>query len=150
MKIDNYYDYELGDWVTAETRYRAVADQPRFAGLVELVDRDPARAWPLLLELLDAVPEDVTYMVGGWLLDRFVRLHGAAYVEQLEREAAVNPRFMDAVLEMYLHEGELPSDIEARLVAAFGPRFYLEPPWETFGADEWDPEDGEQEPPPIA
>jgi hypothetical protein len=136
--IENYYDYELGDWVTDHSRYHAVADEPRFSALEEPVEISPELTWALILELLAAVPEDVTSMVGLGPLDTFVRWHGAAFVEELERGARDNPRFREAVLNVDLPRGYLPAEVEARLVAAFGPCFQLGPPWESV-LDDPDP-----------
>ena len=127
MAIDNWYDAERGDWVTADSRYQAVADDARFGTLDEDVLLRPDRAWPLLLALLAAVPEDVVDRVGCGPLETFVHLHGAAFATELEREARENPRFRAAVLNVELRQGVLPPAVEARFRDAFGPRFELSP-----------------------
>jgi hypothetical protein len=125
--MENYYDYELGDWVTDASRFAAVADQPRFA-LLRDYEGTPEQRWPLILELLEAVPEDTVHLVGSGPLDFFLGTSGEQFVEQLEAAARESERFRRAVLEVYLEAGRLPPEVEARLVAAFGPRFRLEPP----------------------
>ena len=127
MTIDNWYDAERGDWVTADSRYQAVAGAEQFATLDEDVLLRPDRAWPLLLELLAAVPEDVVDRVGCGPLETFVHLHGAAFAAELERGAKANSRFREAVLNVELRQGVLPPAVEARLRAAFGARFELLP-----------------------
>ena len=127
MAIDNGYDAERGDWVTTDSRYQAVADESRFATLDEDVLLRPDRAWPLLLALLAAVPEDVVDRVGCGPLETFIHLHGAAFAAELEREARENPRFREAVLNVELRQGALPAVVEARLRDAFGVRFELLP-----------------------
>jgi len=127
MAIENWYDAERGDWVTADSRYQAVADEPRFATLDEDVLLHPDRAWPLLLALLAAVPEDGVDRVGCGPLETFVHLHGGVFATELEREARDNPRFRDAVLNVELRRGVRPPAVEARLCTAFGARFELMP-----------------------
>ena len=51
-----------------------------------------------------------------------------------------NERFRAAVLEVNLEAGTLPSAVESRLVAAFGPRFALLPRREADGAGADHPE----------
>jgi hypothetical protein len=128
VEIENYYDYETGDWVTIGSRYDAITSQYPF----ESVDKDalfnPRRGWPILLSLLAAVPEDLIGSVGCGPLETLISAHGAEFVEELEREASENPRFRRAVMNVNLSRGELPPDVEARLCIAFGPRFELLPP----------------------
>ena len=125
--MENDYDHAAGDWVTSQSRYAAIASRPPFDRLHDLVYDDAAQAWPLLLALLAAVPEDVIHHVGAGPLETFVVRHGADFVDRIEGEAREDARFRRAVLEVNLREGELPPDVERRLVAAFGPRFALLP-----------------------
>jgi hypothetical protein len=127
--VENYYDHAARRWVTSGDRYQAVADQPRFAALSDwsLWDQ-PAKQWPLILDLLAAVPEDTVGCVGAGPLETFINGHADTFVEQLEAELPRNERLRRAVIEVNLEEGRFPPDIEARLLAAFGPRFRLLPP----------------------
>jgi hypothetical protein len=125
-KVENDYDPRAGDWVTAQSRYDAVAGQLRFRG-VDVRDSSPDVAWALLLELLDEVSEDLVHFVGAGPLQSFIDVHGAAFADRLEAAARENERFRAAVLEVNLESGHLPPAVESRLVAAFGPRFELLP-----------------------
>ena len=120
--MDNYYDQATGRWVTAQSRYEAVAGQLRFRDLDILA---PERAWPLILELLATVPRDVVSYVGAGPLETFVVRHGGQFIDEIEGEVRVNQRFREAAIEINLERGTLPSDAEARLLVALGPSFAL-------------------------
>src|SRR5690349_18360059 len=107
--MDNYYDPATRSWVTAESRYAAVADQSRYRELFFLA---PEQAWPLLLELLAAVPEDVLAYVGAGPLENFIVRYGAQFMDEIESEVRRNARFRDAALEVNLARGTLPDDAE--------------------------------------
>ena len=83
------------------------------------------RAWPVLLALLDTVPDDLLPFVGAGPLETFIVRHGPAYVSELVGEADRNPRLRRAVLNVNLPPGELPPAVEAQLRNAFGPEFRL-------------------------
>src|SRR5471030_2261751 len=96
--MDNYYDSGTGEWVTAWDRYRAVAGAPPFNVLDDplIIADQPELAWRLLLNLIRAVPEDTVECVGAGPLETFVTTHGAAFIDELENEARINPRFLQA------------------------------------------------------
>ena len=126
-RMDNYYDFEAGERVTHQSRYEKVLAESRFdpfrAGDID--DWLPQKAWPLLLELLGAVPDDTVHLVGAGPLEDFVRRHAAAFIEPIEAELRQNERLRSAALEMYLTRGNLPRTVEVRLAAAIGPRFWF-------------------------
>jgi hypothetical protein len=138
VAIDNYYDYEAGDWVTTASRYDAITSQHPFETVDKDALHDPRRGWPILLALLAAVPEDLIADVGCGPLENFIHFHGVEFAGELEREARENPRFRRAVINVNLSQGELPLEVEARLCAAFGPHFELMPPLPPD--DEWPPD----------
>lgn len=84
-RMENYYDYEAGDWVTSGSRYEAVACMPPYDELVELIilRDEPERAWPLEMALLHAVDEDVVDYVGAGPLEDFIRRHGAEFADEV-------------------------------------------------------------------
>jgi hypothetical protein len=134
--MDNYYDYAKGDWVTDTSRYREVASRPEFSGVEDLIADAPEEAWAMLLRLLDAVPAD-TPSHAGYPLEVLVRTHPALIVPLLEREAPRNDLLRKAGLEMWLARGDLDLELEARLQAALGPRFwFLEPASEDVDGDD--------------
>lgn len=128
--VENYYDHDTRRWVTAGSRYEAIANQPRFSALYDpLIAAGPELTWTLILELLAEVPDDLVHMVGAGPLQNFIVTHGPAFVAEIEAAAKESERFRRCVIEVDLHSGELPPHVESRLVAAFGPRFALLPPW---------------------
>src|SRR5215216_3703771 len=112
--MDNYYDPQTGYWVTSGSRYDEIAEQPRFSELDRL---PPAQAWPRLLELLAAVPDDLVDYVGSGPLETFIVRHGAAFAPEIAARARADPRFLDAALNVNLARGELPEAAEAELLA---------------------------------
>lgn len=126
--IDNYYDEQSGRWVTAESRYHEVVDLPPFVELEDLILADPPRAWPLLLKLVDAVPDDLLCFVGAGPMESFVYHHGDAFIDRIEAQAARDPRFRDCAFEIDLTRGHFAESIELRIVAAIGGGFELRPP----------------------
>lgn len=121
--MDNYYDDERGVWVTAESRYSAVATQERLDAIWAALSTDGARAWTLILRLLADLPEDTVNFLGAGPLEEFVRLRAAEFIEQIEREHARNPRFRTALFEIWLERGELAPEVEQRLLHLLGPGF---------------------------
>ena len=121
--IDNYYDDDRGEWVTAESRYAAVATEQRRDAIYKVLYEEPRRAWVLILDLLAEIPDDTVDFLGAGPLEEFVRRHAVAFITEIEAEAAHNPRFRRALFEIWLPRGELPNDIEARVAVAAGPAF---------------------------
>jgi len=114
--VENYYDHATGTWVTPETRYRDVVSDPRFAHLEELISSKPERAWPLLLELIATVPEDILYLAAEGPLEIFLAKHGKAFVESIEAQARSSDRFRSCLTECHI-----PYEIQDRVFAAMRP-----------------------------
>lgn len=126
-RVDNYYDHERGEWVTAESRYSAVATEERIDAIREALSDDRARAWTLILQLIADAPEDTVPYAGAGPLEDFVCRCAPEFIEQIEHEHAQNPRFREALFEIWLTRGKLPTDVEARLARLLGPRFEFFP-----------------------
>lgn len=91
----------------------------------QIVDRTvrngPApQAWELIVEVLRQTPDEELGFEGSGRLEDFVRAHGAAMIEQIEREAERDERFRWALGFVWLFVGDLPSDVLARVVQASG------------------------------
>ena len=117
-----YYDPRTGHWAMAGSRDHEVTAQPRLSELDRL---SPAQAWPCLLELLAAVPDDLVDLVGTKPLETFIVRHVGAFAAEFAGRARTAPRFLDAALNVNLTRGELPAAAEAEMLAAFGPRVRL-------------------------
>lgn len=111
--VENYYDYETGTWVTPETRFRDFVSQPKFASLDTLISADPERAWPLLLDLVANVPDDLLYLAGEGPVSIFLREQGVALIDRIDAQARTSDRFRSC-----LGESDIPSEISERLFAA--------------------------------
>lgn len=111
--VENYYDYETGTWVTPETRFRDFVSQPKFASLDALISSDPERAWPLLLDLVANVPDDLLYLAGEGPVSIFLREQGVALIDRIDAQARTSDRFRSC-----LGESAIPSEISERLFAA--------------------------------
>jgi hypothetical protein len=125
--MENFYDHETDEWMTTGSRYERILAEPRFEPIreSEILGWPADRAWALILELLAAVPEDLIAYVGAGPLESFVVRHAPVFVDEIEAELRRNARLRTAVIEVNLERGELPSEVERRIVAAFGPRFSL-------------------------
>lgn len=83
-----------------------------------LIPRDPERAWRLIRKLIDRAPDSLISMIGAWQLEDFVSLHGSKFIADIEREAATNSRFVEALGNIWITRGAFPPEIETRLVNA--------------------------------
>jgi hypothetical protein len=111
--VENYYDYETGTWVTPETRFRDFVSQPKFASLDALISSDAERAWPLLLDLIENVPDDLLYLAGEGPVSILLREQGVALIDRIDAQARTSDRFRSC-----LGESDIPSEIWDRLFAA--------------------------------
>lgn len=125
--MENYYDHALGDWVTAGSRYDAIANQPRFLDLEHL--RDPTASWELLLDLIADLPDDLLPYAGAGPLECLLHLHGAELIPWIEAEAGGNHRFRQALINVNVSRGRFSAELESRLVAAVGagPGWLIDP-----------------------
>jgi hypothetical protein len=103
---ENYYDEASRQWVTSESRYAAIASQPQYARLGQLIYSEPEHAWPLLLELVAAMPDDLLGFAGAGPVETFIWRNGAAFIGRIEAETKKNPRFRDAAFEINFARGE--------------------------------------------
>jgi hypothetical protein len=125
--MENYYDHETGMWVTTGTRFEEILSQSRFHALKDGARDDPEAVWPLLLDLIVEVSDDLLACVGAGPLHDLIHYHTAPIIGRFEVQAAADPRFRKALFDILIAEGELEPDLEARLVRAAGPGFWLFP-----------------------
>ena len=83
-------------------------------------DENPEVAWDLVVELLRRTPDEHLSYVAAGPLEDMVRRHAPALIEWIEGEAQRDERFQWALGCIWLHEGDLPAEIEQRVVAASG------------------------------
>jgi len=89
----------------------------------ELVDQaikhgPAARAWTYSVAVLARAPDAELGAFAAGPLEDCLRIHGAALVEQIEREAAAHERFRWALGTIWLSEHDLPPDVLRRIVRA--------------------------------
>ena len=111
-------------WFVHETTWWA-ADR-----VFDAIYGEPELAWEVLLRTLahpDAEP--LLGFLGAGIVEDVVREQGVVLIDRIEREARENPTFFDALGCVWMDRGELPPDIEARVVAASGGHILLfDPP----------------------
>jgi hypothetical protein len=124
----NTYDPETGRWTTDADRYEAIRQgKPEYRALDDAVWDDPERAWPILLDLISELPEDLVGLAGAGPLEEFVVHHAAAFVDRIEARARAREdhRFRECLSCIWLSGGALPRAIQQRLLDAAGGRILL-------------------------
>jgi hypothetical protein len=81
---------------------------------------DAEGAWDLVVELLRRVPAADQCQVAAGPLEHAITAHGEALVGWIEGEARRDPRFKEALGQIWLREGELTADVQRRIIAASG------------------------------
>jgi hypothetical protein len=110
----------------AEAGAADLTDFWAWEAVTEFVERAPAGdAWGLVVDLVRRAPDEVLGNVAAGPLEDLVRRHGAALVDWIEGEGRRDERFRWALGGVWLTRGDLPPEVEARVVAASGGR--LEP-----------------------
>jgi hypothetical protein len=79
---------------------------------------DSVTAWDLVRRIVELAPDDRLETVGAGPLEELVSLRGAALVGEIERLARDDARFRRALSAVWLAPGELPPEVERRIVAA--------------------------------
>ena len=87
--------------------------------VTDTINDGPAEpAWSLVLDLVRAVPDDVLGNVAAGPLEDVVCIHGVELIDRIEVSARRDPRFREALGQIWLEWGELPDDVISRVVAA--------------------------------
>jgi hypothetical protein len=89
--------------------------------------KDAQDAWELVVELLRRTPDEHLGYVAAGPLEDMLNRHAPALVEWIEGEARRDERFRRALGCIWMRGGELPPDIERRVVAASGGEIVLLP-----------------------
>lgn len=76
--------------------------------------------WGLVREPVQRAPDHVLEFVAAGPLEHLVPAHGSALVDRLEHEAARDERFKSALGGIWMRHGDLPPEVETRIVAASG------------------------------
>ena len=84
------------------------------------ISNDPTRAWKLMLQLLEAAPDEnaLAYVAAGTLED-LLYARGELFIDEVERLARSDPKFLSA-LQMIAGPFTKESDVSNRIVKAAG------------------------------
>ncbi|HET7460052.1 MAG TPA: hypothetical protein VFJ82_02345 [Longimicrobium sp.] len=124
----NTYHPETGQWTTDADRYHAVVDSdPDYRALADDVHDEPERAWPVLLRLISELDDETRGHAGAGPLQSFVWANAAAFIGRIEARARADDAFRRCLAEVELTDGQLPPDVQQRLVAASGGRIHVYP-----------------------
>ena len=78
------------------------------------------RAWELVVEILRQAPDERLDVYAAGVLEDLVRNHAGEVIGAIEREAAADERFRWALGCIWLLVGEVPLELQDRLVQASG------------------------------
>ena len=82
------------------------------------------RAWRLVVEILRQAPDERLDVYAAGLLEDIVKFRGLEVIEAVEREAAADERFRWALGCIWLLVGEVPQELQERIVRASGGRVH--------------------------
>jgi hypothetical protein len=95
----------------------------------DFVDNDPELAWRVVMLLAENAPsDDILEFIAAGPLEDLLRKHGEHFVDRVEEWARRDDRFRECLGGVWLSRGELPADVEQRLVHASGDRILLAEP----------------------
>ena len=93
--------------------------------VTELTTHDPESVWPIILDLIQAAPNDqVLANIGAGPLEDLLCWHGAAFIERVEQAASRNSRFRKSLAATW-GWNRMPEEIRERVTKAIGD----EPPY---------------------
>jgi len=115
--------------MTLGERYDAIEQGKReYRALDDAVRDDPERAWPVLLQLIAELPDELLDHAGAGPLENFVKAHAVAFVDRIEARAREDAHFRECLACIWLTEGRIPAAIQQRLLDVTGQRILvLEP-----------------------
>jgi len=87
----------------------------------EMVDKDPERVWPLLVEMVERAPsDDVRSSIAAGPLEDLIRWHSERFVDRLERQTLLSRHFHAAMRGVWGWD-ELSEPVRDRLFAVLTP-----------------------------
>jgi Domain of unknown function (DUF4826) len=95
----------------------------------DIAENDPELGWRVVLLLVDGAPsEEVLESVAAGPLEDLLGAHGEQFVERVEERARVDERFRQCLAGVWLTRGDLPPEVEQRLVGASGGEILVSDP----------------------
>jgi hypothetical protein len=106
--------------VPSDTAELAIAERA-YESVGNTVRGGPAAlAWELVVRILRSATDERLEMYAASLLEDLVRLRGTEVIAQIEHEAATDQRFQWALGCIWLLVGEVPTELQERIVRASG------------------------------
>jgi hypothetical protein len=114
----NSPDLAADGWKVDAARYTEVADRPEFEPCADIhqIINHPEAAWGSLLALLDALDDQLLHYAGAGPLESIVIRHAARFIDRIEERAHNDERFRHALACIWLQEGDMPAEIQRRLL----------------------------------
>lgn len=89
----------------------------------DFVDNDPELAWRVITLLVEHAPsDDLLEFIAAGPLEELLRKHGEHFIDRVEERARQDERFRECLGGVWISRGDLPADVEQRLVRASGDR----------------------------
>ena len=125
MTIENEQPTQISlpDWAAVWLRYhreRRDADFWAVDSVFLLPLDDPERAWLLTLELIRQADWEELGRIGAGPLEHLVEAHAPEFIDRIESQATIDPKFKEALATIWVNSRYLPSEIVTRLVSASG------------------------------
>jgi hypothetical protein len=92
-----------------------------------LAEQEPERAWELTQELISRVPDQLLDHVSANILEHIVEYHAVRFVDRLEAQAKVDPRFRECLSTVWVVDDYAAPDVLERINAATGNRLEIIP-----------------------
>jgi hypothetical protein len=90
-----------------------------------VADPDANRAYDLVLKLVCSAPDNQLGRVGAGPVEKLVRYHSSALIDQIESEARTDPRFCEALASIWLVADDIVPSVLARLQAVTNGRILV-------------------------
>jgi len=116
-------DLSSAEWAAVWLRYhREKRDEDFWAvdAVFLLPQEDPERAWSLSLALVEQADFEALGHIGAGPLEHLIEAQASAFIDRIERQAASDPKFKEALASIWLNSWHQDPNIISRLVAASG------------------------------
>ncbi len=116
-------DLSSAEWAAVWLRYhREQRDEDFWAvdAVFPLPQQDPERAWSLILALVEQASFEALGHIGAGPLEHLVKAHAPSFIDRIERQAATDLKFKEALASIWLNSWHQDPGVISRLVAASG------------------------------
>ncbi len=116
-------DLSSAEWAAVWLRYhREQRDEDFWAvdAVFLLPQDDPERTWSLILALVEQASFEALGHIGAGPLEHLVEAHAPSFIDRIERQAATDLKFKEALASIWLNRWHQDPGVISRLVAASG------------------------------